>query len=66
VDAEYRGEVKIALIHLGQEAMEIQDQDRVAQAVLCPVLQAKLEVVESLSSTQRGEGGFGSTGFTKP
>lgn len=65
IDADYRGEVKIALIHLGEEPMEIVDQDRVAQAVLCPVFQAQLEEVSELSSTQRGEGGFGSTGFSK-
>lgn len=63
IDADYRGEVKIALVNLGQEALEIVDQDRVAQAVLCPVYQAELEVVEELSDTARGAGGFGSTGF---
>lgn len=65
IDADYRGEVKIALIHLGDEAMEIQDQDRVAQAVLCPVFQAQLVETKELSDTARGEGGFGSTGFTR-
>lgn len=65
IDADYRGEVKIALIHLGDEAMDIQDQDRVAQAVLCPVYQACLEEAQELSDTARGAGGFGSTGFTK-
>jgi dUTP pyrophosphatase len=65
IDADYRGEVKIALIHLGDEAMEIQDQDRVAQAVLCPVYQAQLVETKELSDTTRGEGGFGSTGFTR-
>jgi dUTP pyrophosphatase len=63
VDADYRGEVKIALVHLGQESLEILDQDRVAQAVVCPVVQAKLELVEDLSNTARGAGGFGSTGL---
>lgn len=63
IDADYRGEVKIALIHLGQEAMEIVDQDRVAQAVLCPVVQADLVVSEELNETSRGAGGFGSTGL---
>lgn len=65
IDADYRGEVKIALIHLGDEAMEIQDQDRVAQAVLCPVYQAQLVESAELSDTTRGAGGFGSTGFTR-
>lgn len=63
IDADYRGEVKIALIHLGQEAMEIVDQDRVAQAVLCPVVQADLVVASELTDTARGAGGFGSTGL---
>lgn len=63
IDADYRGELKIGLVNLGDEALEIQDQDRVAQAVLCPVVQAGLEWAEELSSTDRGAGGFGSTGF---
>ena len=64
VDADYRGEVKVALINLGQEPLEIQDQDRMAQAVLCPVFQAELVDSTELSSTARGAGGFGSTGFS--
>lgn len=63
VDADYRGEVKVALVNLGQESMEIQDQDRMAQAVLCPVYKAELMEVAELSDTLRGAGGFGSTGF---
>lgn len=62
IDADYRGEVKIILINLGNEPFPIKDQDRIAQLVLCPVLQADFEVVETLSSTERGAGGFGSTG----
>lgn len=65
VDADYRGEVQIALINLGNEPLEILDQDRVAQAVLCPVFQAELVDADELSSTERGVGGFGSTGFNK-
>lgn len=64
IDADYRGEVKIALINLGAEPLEIVDQDRVAQAVLCPVFQAELVETLELSDTARGAGGFGSTGFT--
>ena len=64
IDADYRGEVKIALVNLGQEPMEIVDQDRVAQLVLCPVLQAEFQVMEELSETARGTGGFGSTGYS--
>jgi dUTP pyrophosphatase len=63
VDADYRGEVKIGLINLGSEALEIQDQDRVAQGVLCPVVQAQFEETSELSATYRGAGGFGSTGM---
>ncbi len=62
VDADYRGEVKIILINLGQESFVIQDQERVAQLVVCPVIQAHIELVEELSDTSRGDGGFGSTG----
>ena len=62
IDADYRGEVKIILINLGQSPVLIHDQDRIAQLVLCPVLQAQFEVVQDLSDTVRGAGGFGSTG----
>jgi dUTP pyrophosphatase len=62
VDADYRGEVKSIMINLGSEPFVIQDQERIAQAVLCPVFQADLQLVESLSDTARGAGGFGSTG----
>ena len=62
IDADYRGEVKIIVINLGQEPFVIKDQDRIAQLVLCPIFQANFELVESLSSTVRGAGGFGSTG----
>jgi dUTP pyrophosphatase len=63
VDADYRGEVQVALINLGEEPLEIVDQDRIAQAVVCPVVQATFEEVSALSNTERGAGGFGSTGF---
>ena len=63
IDADYRGELKVALINLGEEAVEIVDQDRMAQAVLCPVFQADFEEVKELSDTVRGAGGFGSTGM---
>lgn len=63
IDADYRGEVKIILINLGSEDFEIKDQDRIAQMILAPVYQAQLELVDELSDTQRGAGGFGSTGI---
>lgn len=62
IDADYRGEVKIIVINLGNEAVTINDQERCAQLVLAPVFQAQFEVVDELSSTERGAGGFGSTG----
>lgn len=64
IDADYRGEVKVLLINHGQEALTIRDQDRIAQAVLCPVVQAELVAVDELSTTARGAGGFGSTGMS--
>lgn len=62
IDADYRGEVKIILINLSEKDVVIKDQDRVAQLVLCPVLQAEFEEVTQLDETDRGAGGFGSTG----
>lgn len=62
IDADYRGEVKVILINLGQEDVVIQDQDRCAQLVIAPIYQAQFELVEELSDTERGAGGFGSTG----
>ncbi|MEK7356904.1 MAG: dUTP diphosphatase [Bdellovibrionota bacterium] len=62
IDADYRGEVKIILINLGREAVEVKDQERIAQLVLAPVVQATFELVDELGETDRGAGGFGSTG----
>lgn len=64
IDADYRGEIKIIVINLSQEPIEILDQDRIAQLVLCPVYQAEFELVNDLDETVRGAGGFGSTGIT--
>ncbi len=61
IDADYRGEVKIILINLGQKPVTIHPLDRIAQLVLCPVIQAELRWSQELSSTERGAGGFGST-----
>jgi dUTP pyrophosphatase len=63
IDADYRGEVKIILVNMGGEPVEIKDQDRIAQLVLCPVYQADFQLVEELADTSRGAGGFGSTGI---
>jgi dUTP pyrophosphatase len=65
VDADYRGEVKIILVNLGRTAVEIKNHDRIAQLVLCPVLQADLVVVDQLDASERGAGGFGSTGVAQ-
>ncbi len=62
IDADYRGEVKVILINWGSEPFRVEPQERVAQLVLAPVVQADFEIVEDLSSTSRGHGGFGSTG----
>ena len=62
IDADYRGELKIILINLGQETVTIQDQERIAQLVMAPVVQPEIELAEDLSDTERGAGGFGSTG----
>ena len=63
IDADYRGELKIIVINLSDKDIVITDQERIAQIVLCPVWQAKWTVTKELSSTQRGAGGFGSTGI---
>jgi dUTP pyrophosphatase len=62
IDADYRGEVKVILINLGEEAVTIRRGDRIAQMVIAPVVQAVWAEVESLDETARGDGGFGSTG----
>ncbi len=62
IDSDYRGEVKVLLINLGQEPYLVEVGDRVAQMVLAPVTRAILEVVTTLGTTERGEGGFGSSG----
>jgi|TARA_B110000967_G_C18517327_1_gene379299 dUTP pyrophosphatase len=63
IDADYRGEIKVILINLGKEKFLIENGIRIAQMVVCPVIQAKIEETESLSKTSRGAGGFGSTGI---
>ena len=62
IDADYRGEIKVILINLGKEKFIIESGERIAQMVVCPVIQADLEEVKELSDTHRGSGGFGSTG----
>ena len=62
IDSDYRGEVKVILINLGEEDFTIRRGDRIAQLVIAPVVQASWRVVDSLDETGRGAGGFGSTG----
>ena len=62
IDADYRGEIKVILINHGNEPFIIRNGDRIAQMVVCPIVQAKFEQVDELSDTERGSGGFGSTG----
>jgi dUTP pyrophosphatase len=62
IDSDYRGPLGVSLINLGLEPYVVRHGDRIAQAVVAPVLQAAFSVVESLDDTARGAGGFGSTG----
>ncbi|UYL08477.1 dUTP diphosphatase [Bdellovibrio sp. SKB1291214] len=62
IDADYRGEVKIIVINLGDAAVTIGDQERCAQLVVAPVYQANFVLAHELTETERGAGGFGSTG----
>jgi dUTP pyrophosphatase len=62
IDADYRGEVSVILINLGQEPVTIRRGDRIAQMVIATVTQARLIQAKTLSPTERGAGGFGSTG----
>ena len=62
IDADYRGEIQVILINHGQKSFTIRRGERIAQMVIAPVVQAQLVPVASLSQTNRGSGGFGSTG----
>ena len=62
IDADYRGEIKVILINHSKEKFIIENGDRIAQMVVCPVIQAELEGTTELPNTERGSGGFGSTG----
>ena len=62
IDSDYRGELKIILINLGDEDFVITRDMRIAQMIIAPVVQAQLVETDVLSETQRGAGGFGSTG----
>lgn len=62
IDADYRGPLVVVLSNLGDAPVTIDPQQRIAQMVIAPVMQAEIEEVDELSATARGEGGFGSTG----
>ncbi len=64
VDSDYRGEICVPLINLGKEAFTIEPGMRIAQLVASPILLPEIEVTDTLTETQRGAGGFGSTGLT--
>ena len=62
IDADYRGEIKVAVVNLGAEPVTVEPGDRIAQMAVCPVLRAAFEEVPEISDTDRGAGGFGHTG----
>lgn len=62
IDSDYRGEIKVILINLGNEDFEVKNGDRIAQMVVAPVTIGVFEKVDDLDETARGSGGFGSTG----
>ena len=63
IDADYRGELKVILINLGNKTFVVERGARIAQMVLCPVVKAKFKEVDNLDDTERGASGFGSTGL---
>ena len=62
IDADYRGEIRVILVNLGDAPFSVRRGDRIAQIVFAPVVRAALQVVDDLGATRRGEGGFGHTG----
>ena len=62
IDADYRGELKVILINLGNNTFVVEKGLRIAQMVLCPIIRANIKEVETLENSKRGSGGFGSTG----
>ena len=63
IDADYRGELKVLLVNLGERPVAIHRGMRIAQLVIAPVARAEVVLAESLDATERGGGGFGSTGI---
>ena len=62
IDSDYRGEINVILINLGDKPFSVNSGDRIAQMLVAPVIQADFSIVSSLEETERGAGGFGSTG----
>ena len=62
IDADYRGEIMVLLVNHGSETFRVQRGDRIAQLVIAPVASVEIVAVEALAETERGQGGFGSTG----
>lgn len=62
IDSDYRGEINVILINLGDKPFTVNSGDRIAQMLVAPVIQADFSIVSSLEETERGAGGFGSTG----
>jgi dUTP pyrophosphatase len=62
IDSDYRGDIGVIVINLGSETVRLAAGERIAQLVICPVTRARLVQTDELASTERGEGGFGSTG----
>lgn len=62
IDEDYRGEVCVPVVNLSNDEFTINNGDRIAQMIIAPVTKAELDIVQELSETKRGEGGFGSTG----
>ena len=63
IDPDYRGEIKVILINLGEKDFKVKRGDRIAQMVLCPIVRFEWEEAQELSDSERGQGGFGSTGL---
>ncbi len=63
IDSDYRGEVKVIMINLGDDHFMVNHGDRIAQLVIAPVIQAQIVEIDEISESERGDGGFGSTGL---
>jgi len=62
IDSDYRGEIGVILVNIGREKIVLRKGERIAQLVFCPIVRAEFESVDQLEGTDRGAGGFGSTG----